>query len=106
MAPDPSFPVDQKKREECLDQLATLYRGLNDGQKKMIVTSYMADPDLVNDGKATPLFHKKYDEWAMRAIQELIELLRSSYDILIPTLEALSDALPLLPSSKLFAPFP
>jgi hypothetical protein len=33
-------------------------------------------------------------EWAMSAAQELIELLRSNYDLLIPTLEALSAALP------------
>jgi len=32
--------------------------------------------------------------WAMKVIQEVIEQLRSNYDILIPTLEALSDALP------------
>lgn len=32
--------------------------------------------------------------WALRVIQELIALLRSNYDVLIPTLEALSDALP------------
>lgn len=32
--------------------------------------------------------------WALEAVQELIELLRSNYDILIPTMEALSDALP------------
>ena len=32
--------------------------------------------------------------WALRVIQEVIELLRSNYDVLIPTLEALSDALP------------
>lgn len=32
--------------------------------------------------------------WATAVIQELIELLRSNYDILIPTLEALSDSLP------------
>ena len=37
------------------------------------------------------------NEWAMGVIQEVIELLRSNYDTLIPTLEALSDALPLLP---------
>jgi len=35
--------------------------------------------------------------WALGVIQELIELLRSNYDTLIPTLEALSDALPELP---------
>jgi hypothetical protein len=32
--------------------------------------------------------------WALRVVNELIELLRSNYDVLIPTLEALSDALP------------
>ncbi|MCI0396914.1 MAG: hypothetical protein L0332_27275 [Chloroflexi bacterium] len=32
--------------------------------------------------------------WAMRTIEELIELLRSNYDLLVPTLEAISDALP------------
>lgn len=32
--------------------------------------------------------------WAMRVTAELIELLRSNYDVLIPTLEALSEALP------------
>jgi hypothetical protein len=36
-----------------------------------------------------------YDaEWANKVVRELIELLRSNYDLLIPTLEALSDALP------------
>lgn len=35
--------------------------------------------------------------WTTAVITELIELLRSNYDILIPTLEALSDALPNLP---------
>ena len=32
------------------------------------------------------------DAWATAVINELIELLRSNYDVLIPTLEALSDA--------------
>jgi hypothetical protein len=32
--------------------------------------------------------------WAMRTIEELIELLRSNYDLLIPTLEAISEAMP------------
>lgn len=35
--------------------------------------------------------------WALHTIQELIELLRSNYDLLIPTLEALSDILPPTP---------
>lgn len=35
--------------------------------------------------------------WVMEVVAELIELLRSNYDLLIPTLEALSDALPELP---------
>ena len=32
------------------------------------------------------------DGWITAVINELIELLRSNYDVLIPTLEALSDA--------------
>ena len=35
--------------------------------------------------------------WVMGVVDELVELLRSNYDVLIPTLEALSDALPELP---------
>jgi len=35
-------------------------------------------------------------EWATAALAELIELLRTDYDVLIPTLEALSAALPTL----------
>lgn len=34
------------------------------------------------------------NSWALHTIQELIELLRSNYELLIPTLEALSDILP------------
>lgn len=34
--------------------------------------------------------------WALGVVHELIELLRSNYDVLIPTLEALSNALPTL----------
>ena len=34
------------------------------------------------------------DAWALRVIQEIIELLRSNYDVLVPTLEALNAALP------------
>jgi hypothetical protein len=35
--------------------------------------------------------------WVLRVMTELIELLRSDYNVLIPTLEALSEALPGLP---------
>ena len=37
--------------------------------------------------------------WATAVIAELIELLRSNYDVLIPTLEALSDAIPVVRSA-------
>ena len=33
-------------------------------------------------------------EWVISVVRELIELLRSNYEVLIPTLEALSSALP------------
>jgi hypothetical protein len=35
--------------------------------------------------------------WALRIIQELIELLRSDYELLVPVLESMSEALPELP---------
>ncbi len=42
------------------------------------------------------------DAWALRTIQELIELLRSDYELLVPTLEAIGDALPdLAPATAL-----
>ena len=37
--------------------------------------------------------------WALRTIQEVIELLRSDYELLIPALEALSESLPELPEA-------
>ncbi len=40
--------------------------------------------------------------WASLVIQEIIDLLRSNYEVLLPTLEALGDALPLLPSRALY----
>ena len=36
-------------------------------------------------------------KWALTMIQELVELLRGDYELLIPTLEAISEALPGLP---------
>jgi hypothetical protein len=32
--------------------------------------------------------------WAMRTVDELIDLLRSNYDLLMPTLEAISETIP------------
>lgn len=37
--------------------------------------------------------------WAMKAVAEIIELLRNNYELLVPTLEALSDAMPELDAS-------
>lgn len=37
-------------------------------------------------------------DWAVGTIEELIELLRGNYELLVPTLEAISDALPDLPN--------
>ncbi len=34
------------------------------------------------------------DEWLLRSVEELVHLLRSNYELLVPTLEAISDALP------------
>jgi hypothetical protein len=35
--------------------------------------------------------------WVLRTVQDLIELLRSDYDLLVPVLESISEALPQLP---------
>jgi hypothetical protein len=32
--------------------------------------------------------------WAVRTIEKLIDLLRNDYDLLVPTLEAISEAVP------------
>jgi len=40
------------------------------------------------------LIRDKDTDWATAAVRELIELLRNNYDVLIPTLESLSEALP------------
>lgn len=44
------------------------------------------------------VYHLRGDDnaWATLVIQEIIDLLRSNYDVLLPTLEALGDALPML----------
>ena len=44
------------------------------------------------------IYRRRGDDaaWALQVTQELIELLRSNYDVLIPTLEALSEAMPAL----------
>jgi hypothetical protein len=39
-------------------------------------------------------------DWAVKTLQELIDLLRSNYDLLIPILESVSDALPELPHQE------
>lgn len=44
-------------------------------------------------------------EWALRVIVELIELLRSNYDALVPVLEALGEALPELKVGREMAEF-
>lgn len=43
------------------------------------------------------IYHQRGDDtqWALSVIQELIELLRSNYELLVPTMEALSEALPI-----------
>lgn len=49
------------------------------------------------------VYHKRGQDqtWALQAVAELIDLLRSNYDLLMPTLEGLSELLPDLPISDL-----
>lgn len=48
------------------------------------------------------IYHQRGDDalWARQTITELVQLLRSDYDLLVPTLEALSDAIPGLDSAS------
>lgn len=52
------------------------------------------DQLLVAHIRQTYLLRGEDMAWVKRTIRELIELLRSDYDLLIPTLEALSGAMP------------
>ncbi len=61
------------------------------------------DQLLVAHIRHTYLLRGEDTVWAHNVIQEVIELLRSNYDVLIPTLEALSDALPQLGDWRLEA---
>ncbi len=44
-------------------------------------------------------------EWTMRVITELIELLRGNYEVLVPVLEALGEAMPELQETRLLLEF-
>ena len=92
---DPVFLVDDVDELVAFtDKLSYLRLVLKSAEAGVPV-----DQLLVAHIRSVHELRNRDNEWAMRVIQEVIELLRSNYETLIPTLEALSEALPLLPIS-------
>ncbi|MCP4422797.1 MAG: hypothetical protein GY805_39815, partial [Chloroflexi bacterium] len=68
---------------------------------RTVGSSVPVDQLLVAHISTTYQLRGNDEAWAVQVVNELIELLRSNYEVLIPTLEALSDALPDLGISNL-----
>ncbi len=97
----PRPPLNLDPVELCSDAAEIAQFTDNLGYLRLILRA--ADGNVPVDqllvAHITNIYHLRGRDtvWALGVIQELIELLRSNYDTLIPTLEALSDALPDLP---------
>lgn len=90
---DPVYLVDDPDEVRLFtDRLSYLRLVLKSADAKIPVEQL-----LVAHIRAVHQLRGRDDKWAVNVIQEVIELLRGDYATLIPTLEALSDALPTLP---------
>ena len=94
----PRPPLNLDPVELCLDRKRLNALPMSLGYLRLILRA--ADSQVPVDQLLVAHINNVYQirgndrDWATRALAELIELLRSNYDVLIPTLEALSDALP------------
>lgn len=79
-------PQEVQQFTERLGYLRLILRAVN--------SDVPVDQLLVAHVRDVYLLRGEDRAWAVRVIAELIELLRSNYDLLIPTLEALGEALP------------
>jgi hypothetical protein len=97
----PRPPLNLDPVELCTDPLEVTQLTDNLGYLRLILRAVDGEVpvDQLLVAHITNAYHLRGRDtvWALGVIQELIELLRSNYDTLIPTLEALSDALPELP---------
>lgn len=94
----PRPPLNLDPVELCLDSSEVIEFTDRLGYLRLVLRAAGSDvpiePLLV--AHINHVYHTRGQDstWAMRVTAELIELLRSNYEVLIPTLEALSEALP------------
>ena len=94
----PRPPLNLDPVELCIDSSEVVEFTERLGYLRLILravgSNVPVEPLLV--AHIAHVFHTRGQDnaWALRVTAELVELLRSNYDVLIPTLEALSDALP------------
>lgn len=85
----------------CLDQDEVMRFTENPSYLRLILravdTPVPVDQLLVAHVQQTYEYRGQDVTWALQVVRTLIDLLRSDYDLLIPTLEAIGDALPNLP---------
>ena len=94
----PRPPLNLDPVELCQEQAEIIRFTDNLGYLRLILRAQGGNVpvDQLLVAHITQVHHLRGNDnaWAMRVIAELVELLRSNYDVLIPTLEAVSDALP------------
>jgi hypothetical protein len=78
-------PAEVRTLSDDLGYLRLILRATNNLPVEQLLVAHIRNVVELRGGD---------EAWAMAAVRELIALLRSNYDILIPTLEALSNALP------------
>ncbi len=97
----PRPPLNLDPVELCLEREEIMRFTDNLGYLRLILRaqggSVPVDQLLVAHISQVHALRGSDNTWAMRVISELIELLRANYDVLIPTLEAVSGALADMP---------
>ena len=94
----PRPPLNLDPVELCIDSKEVIEFTERLGYLRLVLraagSNVPVEPLLV--AHIAHVFHTRGQDyaWAMRVTAELVELLRSNYEVLIPTLEALSEALP------------
>ncbi len=99
LPPRPPLNLDPVYLVDDVDEIAAVTRSLS--YLRLVLGSAESgipvDQLLVAHIRSVYELRGADDAWALGVIQEIIELLRSNYETLMPTLEALSEALPVLP---------
>ena len=98
LAPRPPLNLDPVKI--CLD-VEELRQFTDSLSYLRLILGYAGTPMPIHQllvAHILDIYHRRGDDtvWVLGLIEELIALLRTNYDVLVPTLEALSDAMPQL----------